>query len=235
MRRKRGRWRKGRAGGQRAAGGTGSWGGRTHHIPAGIRGHPRCGAGLCPGGGAVRSASCRGAGSAGRRGDGGAYGGAARGAAAEREEEIGEGFRGRGAAEPVPGGAGLGQGVKAGKRRGAGTVTEDREPGLGRVEPVPVPVLLTPLLQARSRRLHHSASFWAPQGAVRQGTTAAPSRVVSHPAELCQDTAVLCRPTLLPYHTRTYHSALCWAVPCSITCCAVPCSYCTTPSHAVPH
>lgn len=252
----------GRGGGQRAAGVTGSGGSRTRHIPRGDSRAPSLRWWLCPGGGAVRSASCRGAGSAGRRRDGGAYGGAARRPAAEREEEIGEGFRGRRAAEPVPDGAELGPGVRAGKARGAGMVSEDREPGLGPVDPVPEPVLLT-----LSYRLGPDVcTILRLSGPLKEqyAKVPRPRRAVSHPAELCQDTAVLCRPALIPYHTTTYSASPSWAVlgsamfyhmlcrptlilyhtkpchatlscarACALLFCAFPCSCHTTPCHPV--
>lgn len=64
-----------------------------------------------------------------------ADGGAARGGAAEREEEVGEGLRGRGAPEPVPG-AGPAPGGRGGRDL----------PGWSRPGPGPVPVLVPVLV-----------------------------------------------------------------------------------------
>lgn len=89
-------------------------------------------------------------------------------------------------------------------------VQEDREWGLGRVEPSCLPL---------SYRLGPDVcTILRLSGPLKEQYAKVPHRAVSHPAELCQDTAVLSRPTLIPSHTTTY-----WAVlGSSTTCCAVP-------------
>lgn len=181
---------------------------------------------LCPGGGAVGRGAGPGTG-------GGAHGGgAALRAAAEREEEIGQGFRGRGAAEPVPGGTRLVAGVRAGKARGARMVQEDREWGLGRVEPSCLPLSyrlgpdvctilrLSGPLKEQYAKVPTTSSRVTPRRAVPGHCRAEPSHahtVPHHDVLGCagQFYHTLCRPTLVVYHTEP------WVVPGHVLFCSV--------------
>lgn len=188
----------------------------------------------------MRRAGCRGRGQQGRgqgRG-GGADGGPTRCAAAEREEEIGEGFRGRGAAEPVPGRAGLGPGMWAGRARRAGMVPEHREAGTW---PSRAGASARPAHPSPAGWALMSAPFCASPGPSRSSTPR--YRAVSHPPACARTLlccAVLCHPTLLPCHAVPPRATASRAVPDSaVLCrtlprCAVPCSYRATECHTIP-
>lgn len=154
-------------------------------------------------------------------------GGAPRRAAAERQEEVGQGLRGRAAPQPVPG---RGEGGGGGRGRSPGSRPADRCPA-GWAPPCAA-CCASPR-RSRSATPRYRAGRAGP---CRVGVSWAGIRR-DPPGSAVLSWAVLCRAAphravlrhALPYHAELCHAMPCYSTPYHVTlcrallCCAVPC------------